>query len=225
MIIHTIKALFRPLKKALQKNPDRFLENVSGIVHIGANTGQERNLYNTHGLSVIWVEPIPDVFDILNANIQGFKNQRAFQALVTDVDDREYEFNIANNNGVSSSILDLKHHKDIWPSVDYTTTIHLKSTTLATLFKRERLDPSKYQALVMDTQGSELLVLRGCIPIIDNFTFIKTEVSDFESYKGCCQISDINIFMTEHGYKEFYRKKLAGRADVGSYFDIVYIKV
>lgn len=225
MIVAKIKAILRPLKKALkQKNPDRFLKDVTGVVHVGANTGQERDLYSTHGLSVVWVEPIPEVFTQLKSNIQGFKNQRAYQALVTDVDDREYDFHIADNHGESSSILDFKQHKDIWPSVDYTTTVHLKSITLATLFERERVDPSKYQALIMDTQGSELLVLHGSLPILNNFKFIKTEVPDFESYEGCCQLSDINDFMIEHGYKEFCRNKFASRAEGGSYFDIVYKK-
>lgn len=224
MIVAKFKKLLHSPRKALKRSPDRFLKDVSGVVHVGANIGQERELYSTHGLNVVWVEPIPEVFNQLNANIRGFRHQRAFQALVTDVDDREYEFHIANNNGASSSILEFKQHKDIWPGVDYTTTIHLKSVTLATLFQREQIDASKYQALIMDTQGSELLVLRGSIPVLNNFRYIKTEVPDFESYEGCCQLSDINDFMIEHGYREFSRNKFASRAEGGSYFDIVYKK-
>ncbi len=224
MIVAILKALLRPRRKALKKNPDGFLEDVSGVVHIGANSGQERELYDTHGLSVVWVEPIPEVFAQLTANISGFKNQCAFQALVTEVDDKEYEFHIANNNGASSSILDFKQHKDIWPSVGFISTVLLKSITLSTLFKREQIDASKYQALIMDTQGSELLVLRGSLPILNHFEYIKTEVPDFESYEGCCQLSDINDFMIEHGYKEFSRNKFASRAEGGNYFDIVYKK-
>ena len=222
MIVGKIKTLLRLLKRALRKSPHNFLKEVSGVVHVGANLGQERELYSTHGLSVVWIEPIPEVFTQLNTNIRGCKNQLAFQALVTDVDDKEYEFHIANNDGASSSILELKQHKDIWPSVHYTTTVFLKSITLATLFKKEHIDASKYQALIMDTQGSELLVLRGSLPVLNGFEFIKTEVPDFESYEGCCQLSDINEFMIEHGYKEFSRNKFASRAEGGNYFDIVY---
>ena len=42
--------------------PDDFLRDVTGVVHVGANTGQERDKYARHGLSVIWVEPIPDIY-------------------------------------------------------------------------------------------------------------------------------------------------------------------
>jgi FkbM family methyltransferase len=222
MVITTMKAVLRRVRKALERRPDRFLKDVSGVVHVGANIGQERELYDAHGVSVLWVEPIPEVFAQLNANISGFKNQRAVQALVTDVDDKEYEFHIANNSGASSSILDFKQHKDIWPGVAYTTSVRLRSTTLTRLLEREQVDRRQYNALIMDTQGSELLVLRGGVPVLDSFEFIKTEVPDFESYEGCCQLADISAFMTQHGYKEVSRHKFATRAQGGSYFDIVY---
>lgn len=224
MIFDRAKALVRRFKKKLRKDPDTFLEEVSGVVHVGANIGQERELYRAYGLRVIWIEPIPEVFERLSANIRDFNNQRAFQALVTDVDDQEYEFHIANNDGQSSSILELKQHKDIWPGVHYKQSMILKSITLFSLFLREQLDASNYQALIMDTQGSELLVLKGSLPILDGFQFIKTEVSDFESYEGCCQLCDLNRFMLEHGYMELTRRKFATRAEGGSYFDIIYKK-
>ena len=80
----------------------------------------------------------------------------------------------------------------------------------------------EYDALIMDTQGSELLVLQGAIPILHNFTYIKTEVSDFESYTGCCQVANIAPFMSRFGYREVSRHKFAQRPEGGSYYDIVY---
>jgi FkbM family methyltransferase len=223
-VVGKIQSLFRPVRRASRESLDGFLNDVSGVVHVGANVGDERKLYRAHGLSVVWIEPIPEVFAHLSDRIQGYKNQKAFQALVTDADDKEYTFHIANNYGASSSIFKFKHHKDIWPDVEYTSSVLLKSVTLATLFKREQLDPGQYQALIMDAQGSELLVLQGSIPILNHFKFIKTEVPDFESYERCCQLSDINDFMIERGYKELSRCKQASRAEGGSYFDIVYKK-
>lgn len=218
----TIRTNWCRIRSILERNPDSFLRGVSGVIHVGANTGQERELYEKFGLHVVWIEPIPEVFETLKENLRGFPNQRAIQCLITDRDDEEYQFHIANNNGESSSILDLKQHKDIWPTVTYTTAILLRSTTLASLLRIERIDPSDYQALIIDTQGSELLVLRGGVPLLDNFKYVKTEVADFESYAGCCQLADINSFMTQHGYREFSRYKFARRPGGGSYFDIVY---
>ncbi|MGE0114759.1 MAG: FkbM family methyltransferase [Steroidobacteraceae bacterium] len=188
----------------------------------GSHTGQERDLYDKLGLNVIWIEPIPHVFSKLQANLAPYPKQRAIRALVTDQDDAEKQFHVANNDGASSSILELKDHKDIWPEVGYTEALTLKTITLTSLFEREQINPDSYQALVMDTQGSELLVLRGSIPILQCFRYVKTEVPDFESYANCRQLPEMENFMSEHGFSELSRHKFASRPQGGSYFDIVY---
>jgi len=219
-----IATVLRRTKSILNTEPDRFLKRVSGVVHVGANSGQERTLYEQFGLRVIWIEPIPEVFEMLKANLQGHPRQAAFQYLVTDQDDVEYVFHIANNAGASSSIFELNLHKDIWPEVAYDRTITLRSRTLASVLKKERVNLADYDALIMDTQGSELLVLRGAAPILHGFKFIKTEVPDFESYAGCCQLEDIDAFVKGYGFQEISRRKFAERAKGGSYYDIVYEK-
>ncbi len=222
--LNSVRRIMHRIGSKLKKNPDRFLQNLSGVIHVGANTGQERELYKKLGLSVIWIEPIPEVFQILKANLQDFPNQQALQYLVTDRDDQEYQFHVANNNGLSSSIMDLKQHKEIWPSVSFTNTLLLRSSTLVTLFEKEGINPANYQALILDVQGAELLVLRGCATLLKNFQYIKTEVADFESYAGCCQLSDLNPFMIDQGYRIFSLQKFASRPAGGSYFNIVYCK-
>jgi FkbM family methyltransferase len=213
------------LKKAKKRYADRFLRKVTGVIHVGANTGQERERYARRGLAVLWIEPIPDVFATLRANLRGFDRQRALEYLVTDKDGAEYEFHIANNEGQSSSIMDFKDHRDIWPKVAYTGSIRLKSTTLKSLLDKERIDVAQYDALIMDTQGSELLVLKGAEPVLRNFKYIKTEIADFESYAGCCQLPEMEAFMTRHGYREFSRYKAATRLAGGNCYDIVYERI
>ena len=144
---------------------------------------------------------------------------------MTDRDDVTYEFHIANNDGKSSSILDLKDHRDIYPTVDFTRTITLKSSTLATLLARENVDVALYDALVMDTQGSELLVLRGAEPVLGSFKFIKTEVPDFEAYAGCAKLEEIDRFLLDRGYVEISRNCFASRSGGGNYYDVVYGKL
>src|SRR5665213_2643311 len=75
----------RPTVKAAEPPDDLFfLAKVPGVIHVGANTGQERDLYQSHGVGVVWVEPIPNVFDQLVKNIAAYPAQRAFKALLTD---------------------------------------------------------------------------------------------------------------------------------------------
>ncbi len=215
----------KKLIRLIKGDPNKFLKQVTGVIHVGANIGQERFRYSHYGLDVIWIEPIPLVFNELMENISPFqKKQQAFEALVLDTVGQEYEFHIANNGGASSSIFEMKDHKEIWPEVHYKKSIKLKSTTLSDLLSRNDVDLSKYQALVMDTQGSELLVLKGSLPIINNFTYILTEASDFEIYKGCCTLHSLKEFLSGVGFKEVKRIKFASKPRVGSSFNVLFKK-
>ena len=223
-MIKIIKYILFRLRATLRKNPDRFLKKAAGVIHVGANTGQEIQTYARYGLPVIWIEPIPEVFETLKANLKDIPKQFAIQALITDKDNEEYQFNVASNYGASSSILELNLHQDIWPEIKYEKTITLRSNTLVSLLKDNHINISEYDTLIMDTQGSELLVLKGSGLILPNFTYIKTEVPDFESYTGCCQLKDIESFLTQRGFKEFSRHKFIEHPDGGSYYDIIYKK-
>ena len=201
-----------------------FLRKASGVIHVGANAGQERAIYAKHDLDVIWIEPIPDVFLQLERNLGGFSKQRAYQYLITDKDNEKYTFHVANNNGASSSILELNAHKELWPTVSYQASIVLQSLTLASFVKKEGLDINEYDVLIIDTQGTELLVLKGAESLLGAFEYIQIEAPDFESYFGCCQIQDIEGFLEKHGFREWRRNKFASKQGVGSYYNIIYRK-
>jgi FkbM family methyltransferase len=162
------------------------------------------------------------VFGKLQTNIAPYSNQRAIQALLTDKKGAHYTFHIANNDGASSSILELHLHKDIWPTVTCDRSISLESTMLCSLAADHGLDLSLYPALVIDTQGSELLVLRGAEGVLHNFKYIKTEVADFESYVDCCQLQELRAWLFERGYREFSRRAFATHPNGGHYYDVVF---
>jgi FkbM family methyltransferase len=170
----------------------------------------------------MWIEPIPEVFATLQKSLRDHPKQMAFQCLIADRDDVVCSLHVANNAGASSSILEMKQHRDFWPEVTYTATIALQSVTLPTLLKRQAINLSEFDALVLDTQGSERLILQGAIPILDKFRFIKTEVADFESYAGCCQLKEMNLFLKSRGFRQISRHRFAERTGLGSYYDVVY---
>lgn len=218
----SLSGLLRRARRLVTGDPDRFLRGASGVIHVGANTGQERARYASYGLDVLWIEPIHEVFETLQRNLAAYPRQRALECLVTDRDGAEYEFHVANNEGQSSSIFDLKEHKDVWPKVGFTHSVRLRSKTLPSLLEAEGIDRARYDALIMDTQGSELLVLKGAEPILDAFEYIKTEVPDFEAYAGCCRLADIEGFLLPRGFTELKRNAFARHAGGGRYYDVVY---
>jgi FkbM family methyltransferase len=216
-----MKALRAWAKNLLSRHhADPFINRISGLIHIGASVGQEKDLYAHKNLKVAWVEPIPAVFASLQQAIVRYPGQRAFNYLVTDQDDREVPFHISNNSD-SSSIFELSSHKEIWPEVAFVDTMMMKTITLPTLVAREHLDLDLYQALVLDTQGSELLVLKGASSILRRFEFIKSEVADFESYVGCVQLPELNSYLLTQGFSLMTKRPFAKSA-VGTYYDVVY---
>ncbi|SNR17698.1 FkbM family methyltransferase [Tenacibaculum jejuense] len=214
--------IINKFKKLFDKESEKFLTDITGLIHVGANIGQECRLYKKYGLDVIWIEPIPEVFQQLKRNIKKFPNQKAIQALLTNKNDETYEFNIANNNGASSSILKLDKHQDLWPEVSYEKTLQLKSITLQKLVADELIDINKYQAIVLDTQGSELLVLQGSIALLKKIKYISTEVANFESYKNCCKLDDMILFMKSNGFIEVYRETFAESDHGEIYYEILF---
>lgn len=219
----TMRRALRTLKRTVRTEYDSaFLPLLRGVVHVGANSGQERGLYDSYRLPVLWIEPIPEVFATLQRNIASYPSQRAVQALVTAIDGDEVEFHIASNDGASSSILEPAKHKDIWPQVEFSQPVRMKTSTLSSVIEAADLDMAIYNGLIMDTQGSELLVLQGAVPLLHHFDFVKTEAADFESYKGCCRLSDLGTFMDEHGFDEFARQRFPKQEPGKAYYEVVY---
>jgi FkbM family methyltransferase len=221
-VINNIKGFLRRRGLADRSPFKGFLRDTCGVIHVGAHVGQERERYSQYGLRVLWVEPLPDHYAALQRNIAEYGDQQAIQCLVTDKDDAEYPFHVTSNAGGSSSILPLDMHKDIWPDVTTTRTIMLRSKTLPTALREQQIDVSAYDALVMDTQGSELLVLTGAAPLLGAFKYIKAEVADFEAYTGCCQLAQVESYLASHGFREHARNVIAQHPGGGRYFDVVF---
>jgi FkbM family methyltransferase len=224
-VLPRIKAPLLRVKSLWPRDPHHFLRDVRGVIHVGANSGQERDIYYAHGTCVTWIEPIPEVFARLQANIARLPRQRAIQGLVSDTVGTRYRFHISNNDGQSSSFLPFRHHSDIWPDVHFERTIELASETLPSLLKRHSIDHRDHQALVLDTQGSELLVLRGAVELLPSFSYVKVEASDFEVYEGGCTLADLGAFLSRQGFRELSRRCFARRRQGGQCFDVTFERV
>ena len=215
--------LVRNIRARIGRWPDSFLWDVDGALHIGANTGQERHMYANMGLVVVWVEPIPEVFNQLSLNLQNYPNQHAVKALVSSLDGESILLNVASNNGESSSILAPGHHLESWPEVKFGQQIQLNSISLSTLVRENCSHLPNRSALILDTQGSELMILQGGSEMISRFQYVKVEAPDFEAYVGCPTASEIIDFMAKVGF--VLKGKFLGAESVigkGKYFDLVF---
>ena len=184
---------------------EKILARVPGVIHVGANVGQERDWYAKYDLNVLWFEPNPVAFGELLENIESFPKQRASSYLLTNVDNKFYKLHVTSGQGQCSSIFALSGHLDYYPDITFTHDVDVLGITLDTFVGFYRIDLSKYQFMVLDTQMADLLVLKGATQTLSCIQFVEVETSPLDLYKGGCVEQEIIDFMASQNYKEVER--------------------
>lgn len=173
--------------------------NIKGCFHVGAHDCEELSIYNNFGIKtedIVWVDALS--FKVEQSIARGIPN--VYHAVITDKDDADVVFNVANNIQ-SSSILEFGTHATEHPQVVYVDKIHQKSITIDTFFKRNNLDASKYDFWNFDIQGAELLALKGATETIKHAKVLYLEVNSKELYKECALINEIDEYLAPLGFK------------------------
>jgi FkbM family methyltransferase len=203
---------------------DTFLKNTTGLIHIGANEGQERFHYKKYNIrKVLWIEADPITFKKLKKNISSFKNQKAINYLLLNKNKKTI-FNVSSNNGNSSSILKLYEHKNIYPEIKYVKKKLLQGTTFVSLVKKLKIKLKNYNTLILDTQGSELLILKGAKKLLNNFKYIKLEAADFEVYKKNPTLSDLSSYLKKFNFFEEKKIKIYSNYKNKNMYDVLFVK-
>jgi FkbM family methyltransferase len=126
---------------------------------------------------------------------------QALNYLVMNEDDKEFEFNIASNNGHSSSVYPMKEHKEIWKEVKEIEKVKLKSKRMMTIIKENNIPLLEYEVLIVDVQGAELEVLKSFDGNIKHFKMIEVEISQRELYEGQVLYEELNQYLESLGFK------------------------
>lgn len=205
--------------------------NKENILFIGANDMREIENYKDKYKRGFFIEPIPEVFEILKKNLEKCNETyqteyQPLQYLITNEDDKETEFHIYGennkkketnfgNNGASSSIFQ-KNDKYFWENCDCNKSIFIKSIRMNTLIKRLNINIDNFDILV-DVQGAELEVLKSFDNYINNIKSIKIEISKVPYYKNGVLFDELNNFLNS---KNFYTKDIINK----NHMDVTYIK-
>lgn len=173
----------------------------SGVLHVGANTGEEAPVYAELGIkNVTWVEANPSLLPTLRANAAMF-GHNVLQCCAGD-EEKEMMLHIANNGGQSSSVLELGTHLIAHPEVHYVRDVKVQVKRLDSFV----WDFGGNGFLNIDVQGFELNVLRGLGDYIKQFKAVYLEVNKEELYKGCALIDSVDLFMTANGLRRMETK-------------------
>lgn len=210
----------------LLKAKNTFKVGIRGIIHIGAFGGEETPFYKSLRVSeALWIEAHPEAYQRLLKNMSKYAQDKSdysisattanFAASDTNGTATFYE----TSNLVSSSLLELGTHKDIFTNIVETRQFQVPTKRLDTYFEESGVDPGKYNVIVIDIQGGELLALKGAVNTLSNIDCIIAEVNFDEVYKGCGKIYDLDKFLLE---LDFVR--VDSYAICSIYGDALYVK-
>ncbi|PSB44138.1 hypothetical protein C7B67_22965 [filamentous cyanobacterium Phorm 6] len=190
-----------------------------GLIHIGAHEGQEMKEYQAMGVpKVLFIEANPSVFERLKQNIAGLPNVWAANCAVSN---ENGTVNLrVNSHDMSSSILPLKLHKDIYPGMVEVNQVTVISKTLDSLMQQSQFTSSDFNMINIDIQGAELLAFQGAVETLKYIDAIITEVNREELYEGCALIDQIDDFLSSYG---FVRVAMANPSHP-SWGDAFYVK-
>lgn len=190
-----------------------------GVLHIGSSSGQETEHYVKQGIfDVVYIEALPNVFKELVEHVKDYKGRyTCINACITEKDGDEVIFNVANNGGQSSSILEFGSHSKQHPTVKFTDKLKLETSRIDTLFKTYNIDPDKYDFLNVDLQGSDLFAIKSMGELLHGFKWAYIEVNRDHVYKNCPLVGEVDGYMAKFGFKGVEEKW------VGNWGDKLYI--
>ncbi len=176
------KYLYDPDKNLL-KSIKHF--QIKSILDVGANKGQFalRLLKNNFEGNIMSFEPLNEEYEMLKKLSSKKKNWKVARRCALGDINKIKKFHISGNRESSSLLKILRKHTDLRPD---SKTIKIEKINVERLdnFKREISKLEKNLLLKIDTQGSEIDVLKGAGNLIKNIKCLFVEVSLVPLYKN-----------------------------------------
>lgn len=149
-----------------------------GVVHVGAHEAQEVDQYD--GINQLYIEPIPQIASKLQ--------NRGLDVIAKAAADYtgKAKFFVTDFSQGSSMLVPLEH--------SVSEKILVDTDTLKNMIQ----EPSKYNCLVIDTQGTELHVLKGAE--LDDFDMIICETNTRKRYAGAPLHQEVAEYMDGQGF-------------------------
>ncbi len=174
------------------------------IAHVGAHKGEEHQQYiKFNPLSIYWFEANPDQVTFLTERFQDDGTQHVVHGAVWETDDETLNFKITNNT-LSSSLFNLGEHLSKYPDIVNEREVKVSTLRLDTFFADKQLP----DFINLDIQGAELHALKGASDILHSVSHIYTEVSNIELYSGAPLAWEIDLYLTNLGFKKVMTRNL-----------------
>lgn len=188
------------IQNDIQKEIVDSILDSNGVLHIGAHRGSEAPIYAWFDKPAIWIEANDEIFEELKINLHNYRDQHAFNYLILDKNENDKNFYISNNDGASSSIFEFdKEHQNTnlfdGRIFKFIRKKKIKSYSLDTFIRLEKINIKKYNYWVIDVQGAELLVLNGSKANLNYCKYLYIEISKKSFYKDGARWEDLKRFL------------------------------
>lgn len=191
-------------------------KEIKGIIQVGAHTGGEYNFLKNISKNILMFEPQNKIFKILKENVGSDSGVIIENYAVGSVSGKMNMYIEKNNLGMSSSLLRPHLHALQYPTIEFNETEQVEVITLNEYFKNKFFN---YNLMVLDVQGYELEVLKGCSEHLNNVDYILCEVNQAELYKNCAMVGEIDEYLSKFNLKR-YETYWAGH----TWGDALYVK-
>jgi FkbM family methyltransferase len=182
------------LLMALARRP--ITQNIRSLYVVGAHRFDEKGILDRlfpNLNHLILFDPLPAVQAGLQELARADRRVRFFPYAISKTDGQA-EFRLTDNDGMSSSLLPMKRHRQVFPSVHETNRIQVSTRTLKGVIAEFGLPLP--DMLFLDVQGAEYDILDSLTPdVCEALRLIYTEASTEEIYRGARELVDIRALL------------------------------
>ncbi|MBA3830075.1 MAG: FkbM family methyltransferase [Taibaiella sp.] len=174
-----------PFDKIIKK----YRMNITGIIHCGGHTGEEDPDYLRHNISKRhYFEPAIEAYNTLVLNTPTANHYNVALGSREGVGQMYIE---TFNNGQSNSLLKPGTHLKSYPLITFD---EIREVPIMTL---DSFNITGCNFINLDTQGTELDILKGATNTLLGIDYVYTEVNTADVYEGCGRVDDIDNFLLE----------------------------
>jgi len=173
------------------------ISNIKGIIQVGANSGQEVELFKKFTNNIILIEPIPQLANYLN---QIHPNCLVLPCGLGSTNSY-MDLYLASNGGESSSVLKPLNHPIYYPDIVFGEPIEIPVRTFESLVEEFNIDMNNFNILVSDAQGYDLEAIKGFGPYITSFELIIAEYINSNLYENEASLNDMINYLTPLSFK------------------------
>lgn len=191
---------------------------LGGVVHVGANDGEEYEWYHDHGMwPVLLIDPLqeakqrfherygsPDGVRFAVTALAGYSGSISM-TIPEDGDDEK-----------TSALEAIPTPGHPWTEIGRGKTIGVPVDRFDAWSTRNAVDVTAYSVLVVDVQGMEQEVLDGFGDLLPSFDFLSIELSETPMYRGEPPACDMIEWLATKGYRQF--------SDVVPHGDVLFLK-